>query len=77
MARQHPGSGTDGDENMTMRKGYADLDAEDDVTGRTRAVTTPADDYYGRQRQILTQRQQLKLATIARRKALVTTPVAD
>lgn len=38
---------------------------------------TPADVYYGRQPQILTQRQQLKLATIARRKALVTAPVAE
>ena len=33
---------------------------------------TPADMYYGRQAQILTRRQQLKLATIARRKAVVT-----
>ena len=38
---------------------------------------TPADMYYGRQPQILTQRQQLKLATIARRKALVTAPIAE
>lgn len=38
---------------------------------------TPADVYHGRQPQILSQRQQLKLATIARRKALVTAPVAE
>ena len=31
---------------------------------------TPADVYFGRQAQILTRRQQLKLATIARRKAV-------
>ena len=34
---------------------------------------TPADVYHGRQAQILTRREQLKLATIARRKALATT----
>ena len=38
---------------------------------------TPADVYHGRQTQILTQRHQLKLATIARRKAVVTSPTTE